>query len=155
MASTAQDMTARLAPAAKLAVPASVPLGTSGTTFQAFTGALTLSYRARSSPGGGGTVTMQVTSDFSPAGGPAVSSGALVYTCDPATLGTSCPGPQTASTSLQTPILTIPPSVCTGGGGACSTSDPNQVQIRFRMENQPGYQTGSYSALITLVISST
>ncbi len=155
IASTTQSVSAAIMPVAKLSAPASVALVTSGTTFVTFSGTLAINYRARSTPSGGGVITMQVTSDFSPAGGPSAAAGGLHNICGSASLGTSCTGVQTAGTAAQTPVLTIPSSACTGGGGACSASDPNQVQVIFSLDNDPRYETGSYSALITLVISST
>ncbi|MCL5742365.1 MAG: hypothetical protein M1541_00350 [Acidobacteria bacterium] len=151
---TTQQVTVQLAPNAKIAVPASFSLLTSGQNFVPFTGTLPVNYRARSTPGGGGSITLQVASDFSPSGGPSASSGALTYTCSGATLGTACSGWQTATSSGQTPVVAIPPAACTGGGGACSSADPNSVQVHFVLENSPEYTTGIYSAQLTLTISS-
>jgi hypothetical protein len=138
---------------AKLSVPASLTLAAGATGFSPFQASLPLSYRVRTTPGGSGTVTVQVTSDFAPAGGPSAAAGALTYSCGAATLGTPCSGLQTASTTLQTPVLTLPASACTGGGGACSAGDPNSVNLTFFLTDDPGYGTGSYSARLTFVIS--
>lgn len=151
--STTQGLAATLAPNAKLAVPPMMSLIAAGTTFLPFTGTLPVSYRARTTPGGGGTITLQVTSEFSPQGGPSAASGALIYTCGGASLGTACSGSQVASRTSQTLVLAIPPSTCTGGGGGCSALDPNTVQLQFTLENDSGYSTGTYSAQVTLVIS--
>lgn len=158
LASTAtatQSLNALIYPIAKLSVPATVALSAGATRFSSFTGSAAVSYRLRTTPSGGGNITLQVTSDFTPAGGPSAGSGALTYTCAGATIGTSCSGTQTASTTVQTPVLTLPASACTGGGGACSSQDPNSVTLSFNVPDDPGYATGSYSARLTFVISAT
>ncbi len=151
--STTQGLTASLAPNAKLAVPPSMSLISAGTTFLPFTGTLPVSFRARTTPGGGGMITLQLTSDFSPRGGPSAASGALTYTCGGASLGAPCSGRHAVSSASQTPVLDLPRSACTGGGGGCSALDPNTVQLQFTLENSSAYSTGTYSAQVTLVIS--
>jgi hypothetical protein len=148
-----QSVSAQMAPSAKVAVPASVQLTTSGAAFQPFSGTLTLSYRVRTSLAGGGTIGLQVVSDFSPEGGPSAASGALKYTCVGATLGSPCSGMQTAGSTSQTPVVVLPPSACTGGGGACSATDPNSIQVNFSLDNDSSTVTGSYSAQVMFVIS--
>jgi hypothetical protein len=151
-----QTLNAQLAPVGKVSAPASVTLTPTGTVFSPYGGSLTLLYRVRSTPGGtGGNITVQATGDFSPPGGPTVPSGGLSYTCSAATLGTACAGSQVVSLSGQSNVATIPPSACTGGGGACSVADPNSVKLDFLLQNNPGYRTGSYSATVTFTISST
>jgi len=148
-----QTLSARLLPAAKLAVPATVQLLASGAAFQPFSGTLTVSYRVRTSRAGTGAITLQVTSDFSPAGGPSAAAGSLTYACDPATLGTSCQDGQTAATALQSPVLSLPPAACTGGGGPCSTADPGSIRLNFKLDNTSAAATGTYAAQITFLIS--
>src|SRR5258708_5400704 len=66
-----------------------------GTNFANYTGATTFTYFIRTSPSSGsGTVTLKVTGDFSPSGGPSVaappSSGdKLTYACTVSTPGSS------------------------------------------------------------------
>jgi hypothetical protein len=153
VATTTQTLSAQIAPVAKLSLPASVLLASAGTTFLQFTGTLVVSYRARTTPAGNGNITLQVTTDFTPSGGPSAAVGSLRYTCAGASLGSPCTGTQSASTSSQTPVLGLPASACTGGGGACSSADPNTVQVGFTLENDPSFHTGTYSAQLTLVIS--
>ena len=148
-----QSVSAQMEPAAKLAVPATVPLASSGGTFQPFSGTLTVSYRVRTSATGGGTIALEATSDFSPAGGPSILNGALTYACTSSTLGAPCAGRQTVLTGAQSPVLTIPPAVCTGGGGACSSADPNSLQVTFSLEDDSGAGTGTYASQIIFVIS--
>lgn len=147
-----QQLAAQIAPIAKVATPLSITLIGVGQTFLPFTASMPVSYRARTRPGVPGLITMQVSA-FSPLGGPSVSAGALTYTCSGATLGSGC-GSETARSDAQTPVVTIQPSACTGGGGPCSPTDPNTVRINFVLENSPAYQTGTYSAQVTLTISS-
>ncbi|MBI3665743.1 MAG: hypothetical protein HY236_05865 [Acidobacteria bacterium] len=153
--STTQNLSAQINPIGKLSVTAGIPLTTSATTFIGFSGTLPVSYRVRTTPGGGGAITMQATSDFAPAGGPSLSTGALPYTCGSASLGTSCSGAQTVSKTAQTPVLTVPGGVCTGGGGACSASDPNSVTVNFSLTNDPQFQTGAFAASLMFTIIAT
>jgi hypothetical protein len=150
-----QTLTATINPIGSLTAPASANLTSVGTTFQPFTGSLAVTYKARTTPVGGGSITLNVSSDFSPSGGPSAAGGALAYTCSAATLGTACSGSQTASTTVQTPVLTLPASACTGGGGACSSQNPNSVNLSFTLTDSPAYATGTYSAKVTFTISAT
>ena len=150
-----QTLNAALSPIAKLSVPASLILTAGATKFAPFSGTLGVNYRARTTPGGSGTITLRVTSDFLPAGGPSAAAAALSYTCGSASLGTPCSGTQTASTTLQTPVLNLPASRCTGGGGPCSASDPASLNLNLTLTDNPGYATGSYSAQLTFTISAT
>jgi hypothetical protein len=151
--SATQTLTAAINPIAKLTVGGSLALSPGAAKFSPFQATLPISYEARTKIGG--AITAQVTSNFFPAGGPSAASGALTYTCTGATLGAACSGTQTASTTSQTPVLTLPPSGCTGGGGSCSPADPNTVNLNFTLTDDPGYQTGSYSATVTFTISAT
>ena len=153
--STTQTLSAQINPIGKLSVTAGLPLSGSGTTFVSYSGTLPVSYRVRTTTAGGGSITVQATSDFSPVGGPSIGSGALTYTCTGASLGTSCAGTQTVTTTAQTPVLTVPGGACTGGGGACSTSDPNSVSLSFVLSNDPQFNTGTFSAALTFTISAT
>ncbi|MBZ5624922.1 MAG: hypothetical protein LAQ69_40400 [Acidobacteriia bacterium] len=150
-----QTLNATLQPIGKLSVPASLNLTASVTQFAPFSGTLAVSYRARTTPTGSGTITVRVTSDFLPAGGPSAAAAALSYTCGSASLGTPCSGTQTASTTVQTPVLTLPASACTGGGGTCSAANPASLNLSLTLTDNPGYATGSYSAQLTFTISAT
>jgi hypothetical protein len=139
--------------------PNSVTLTKTGTAFRNFTGSLAIQYRARTTQSsGGGTITVQATSDFTPAHGPSIASppsvgDALRYTCSGATLGTNCSGTQTVSTTASTNVVTFSASECTGGGGSCSSTDPDTVTVSFTLTNDPKYKTGTYSATLTFTIS--
>jgi hypothetical protein len=138
-----------------ITVPAAADLNASTTKFQPFSGSIVLNYRARTTPVGGGNITLSVTSDFAPPGGPSVAAGALAYTCSGSTLGAACSGAQTASTTLQTPVIALPAAACTGGGRACSSQNPNSVHLTFSLADDPLYATGTYSARVTFTISTT
>jgi hypothetical protein len=148
-----ETLSAQVSAIGKLSVPSNLTLSAVGTTFQSYSGSLTVSFRARTTPGGSGSITVKASADFTPAGGPSIASGGLTYTCGAATLGTGCPGTSTVSTSSQTTVATIPASACTGGGGSCSASDPNTVQVNLTLANSPVFQTGAYSASLTFSIS--
>jgi hypothetical protein len=152
--SATQSLSAVIFPAARLSVPSSAGLTAVSSKFSSFQASLAISYRVRTTSLGAGTIAVQVTSDFSPKGGPSAGGGALLYSCGGASLGTPCAGTQVAATNSQTPVLAIPAGACTGGGGACSSADPNSVTINFTLPDDPGYTTGSYSAQLTFVISS-
>jgi len=136
-----------------LSVPGSASLTQSGTVFNAFSGTVTVQYRARTSAGGGGNITMKVTQDFQ-AGGPSVSGGDLTYSCGAAGLGATC-GASTASTTSATSVVILPASACTGGGAPCSASDPNSVIVTFGLADQPVVKTGSFTASVQFTISAT
>jgi hypothetical protein len=150
--STTQTMSANVSPFGKLSLPASVNLQSGDTRFgTSLTGSLTVSYWARTSATTGSSITVQAGSDFAPAGGPSIEG--VNYLCSGATLGAGCSGVHTLSTSTQSPLVALPGEACTGGGGSCSTQDPNTVLLIFSVSNKPQYKTGTYSALITFTIS--
>ncbi len=142
-------------------VPASVTLTNTGTTFAAYTGAVTLDYRARTTAStGSGTITVQATTDFACAsGGPCIATppsagDALTYTCTGATLGTNCSGPLTVSTTAARNVVTIGAGVCTGAGSPCGNAATNTVSVNFKLTDDPKYKTGGpYSATLTWTIS--
>ncbi len=140
-------------------VTASTPLTSSGTVFSNYTGTTSITYRARTTTStGSGSITVQALGgDFSPTGGPTISSGALRYTCSGATLGSNCSGLQTISTTSATQVVTFPAGACTGGGAPCSSANPNSVNVNFTLTNDPQYQTSAsgYTVTLTFTISST
>lgn len=149
---TTQTISANVSPYGKLSLPASVTLRSANARFGgALSGSLTVSYWARTSEAGGGSVTVQASSGFSPAGGPSI--GDVTYFCSGATLGAGCSGNQNLTTSTQTPAVSLPAGVCTGGGSTCSAQEPNSVLLTLSAPNRPQYKTGTYSAQITFTIS--
>jgi hypothetical protein len=130
----------------------STPLAPSGSNFNAFSGSTGLTYFVRTTKtGGGGTITLKVTTDFSPAGGPSVShpltaGDALTYTCTVASPGTACTGTQTSSTNSTTNVATFGTDVHTDPGGSTAT-------VNWSLANDPNYKTGTYNATVTFTIS--
>jgi hypothetical protein len=128
-----------------------------GTAFGNFTGATNFTYQIRTSQAAGtGSVTLRVTSDFSPAGGPSVASppspgDKLTYTCSGSGPSTpsACASAQTASTSTSTPVLSF-------GADAHSNSSPGDSgSVSWTLVNDPKYKTGAYAATVTFTISAT
>jgi hypothetical protein len=157
---TTQTLEATIVPLGALfTVSSPLVLTKTDATFNGFTGTMTLSYRARTSQGTGqGTITVKATADFMPAGGPSIvhppSPGdKFTYTCSGASLGNSCSGIQTVSTTAATNVVSIGASACTGGGAPCSMANPNTASVTFALTDDPAYRTGSYSATLTWTIS--
>ncbi len=155
-----QTLQATIVPLGGLFLQATpVVLTKPSTNFNSFTGNVMLRYRARTSQGTGqGAITVQATADFTPAGGPSISvppsaGDTFTYTCRGATLGASCSGTQTVSTTAATNVVTLGASACTGGGAPCSTANPNMANVTFTLSDDPKYKTGSYSATLTWTIS--
>ena len=100
---------------------------------------------------GSGTITLQVTSDFAPLGGPSVGSpktagDALNYTCTVQSPGTACTG--TVAAALTTT------NVATFGANAQSARGGNATNsVAWTLTNDPAYAQGSYSATVTFTIS--
>jgi len=150
-----QTIQLTLAPATKVSTPSSLTLTNPGGAFSNYNGTMVVRYKSRTLPGGAGaTITLKANSEFAPANGPTIASGALTYTCSGASLGTGCSGTQTVSTSAQTPVIFVPPSSCTGGGGLCSPSNPNILNMNIQLANSPVYRTGNYSTVLTFTVSS-
>jgi hypothetical protein len=159
---TTQTLQATIVPLGGLfTVGSPLALTRTGTTFNAFTGTMALSYRARTSQGMGyGSITVKATVDFMPTGGPSIAhpptaGDTFTYSCSGATLGTSCSGRQTVSTTAATNVVSIGASACTGGGAPCSTADPGSTNVTFILTDDPQYKTGSYSTTLTWTISAT
>jgi hypothetical protein len=151
-ASANQHVVVTLMPAGKISAPAAVTL-TNTSSFGSYSGTVQLQYNARTSPGSTGGINMQAASDFSPPGGPAIARGALTYNCGAATLGSACTGVQTLSLSAAAPVVSLPAAACTGGGGQCSSTDPNTVSLTFFLDDDPVLPTGGYRAQITFIYS--
>ena len=123
-----------------------------GTIFAAYTGTTSLTYKMRTTKvGGSGTITLQVTSDFSPANGPSVTTpptagDALAYTCTVAAPGTACVGSVNSSTAAAT-------SVATFGTDAHSAAAGNAGSVAWTLSDDPTYKTGAYSATVTFTVS--
>ena len=132
-------------------------LTSTGTNFSTYSGTTNLIYFIRTTAAGGtGSITLRVTSDFSPAAGPSVATpptagDALTYTCTVASPGnsgsaTACSGTQTSSTTSSTNLATF-------GADARSLVGGNSASTAWSLTNDPKYKTGTYSATITFTIS--
>lgn len=142
---------------AALTVAATPNLTSTGTNFSSYTGTTGLTYFIRTTAAGGsGFIKLEVTTDFSPAGGPSVATpptlgDALNYTCTVANPGnngtaTPCASPTTASTTAQT-------SVATFGTDNRSLIGGNSASVAWTLTNDPKYKTGAYVATVTFTIS--
>jgi hypothetical protein len=157
---TTQTLEATIVPEGGLfRVSSPLVLTKTDANFNGFAGTITLSYRARTSQGtGNGAITVKASADFMPAGGPSIaqppsSEDKFNYTCKGATLGNSCSGTQTVSTTAATNVVSIGASACTGGGAPCSVNNLNSMRVTFTLTDDPAYKTGSYSATLTWTIS--
>lgn len=148
-----QGVAVQLSSAGVLSVPASVSLTTSGSTFNNYTGSLTVNFKARTTPTGSASLTVIGNSEFSPTGGPTLSNGDLTFTCGSAGLGTPCASSQTVSSSASRTVVSVGSNACTGGGGSCSSSDPASIELSFTLVNSPLYKTGTYSTSLLFTIS--
>ncbi len=125
-----------------------------GTPFGDFTGTTGFTYKIRTSKStGGGSITLQVTSDFTPNGGPSVanapSSGdTLTYTCNVSAPGAGCSAAQTASTTTATTVASF-------GANARSSKVGNSGSVSWSLVNDPQYETDTYNATVTFTISAT
>ena len=142
---------------AALSVSATPNFTSTGTNFSNYTGLTNLTYFIRTTAAGGsGFIKLQVTTDFSPVGGPSVATpptagDALNYTCTVANPGnngtaTACVGSIAASTGVQTSVATFGPdnrSLITG----------NSASVNWSLTNDPKYKTGAYAATVTFTIS--
>jgi len=158
LAGLAQAQTTTLAvvvgPEASLAVTnATTALATTSSTFgSAFTGTTTMSYEIRTSKSTGtGTITVEITGDFSGTGGPSVGNpptagDALTYTCAVSAPGTPCSGAQTASVKSATAVGSF-------GAGASSAKAGNAASVSWSLTDDPAYATGTYNATATFTIS--
>jgi len=127
-------------------------LTSTGTNFSNYTGTTPFTYFIRTTKSGGsGFIKLQVTTDFAPAGGPSVATpptagDTLSYTCTVSSPGTACSGSQTSSTASQT-------SVATFGADAHSAKAGNSASVLWDLSNDPLYQTGTFTAVVTYTIS--
>jgi hypothetical protein len=145
---------APVAEAAMTAITATTTIASSGTNFTNYTGSTSLTYFIRTTQStGSGSITLKVTTDFSPTGGPSVTTppstgDKLAYTCTLSGVGTACSGSVTASTSAST-------SVATFGANAHTVTFPggDTATMAWTLTNDPKYATGSYSATVTFTIS--
>lgn len=138
---------------ASLTVASPTPLTAVGSVFNSYTGSTVVTYFVRTTQTtGSGSITLKVTTDFSPANGPSVATpptagDALKYTCTAAAPATACSGTQTALTTGTTPVATF------GADAHTTTSGGSTVTNSWTLTNDPVYKTGTYNATVTYTIS--
>ena len=152
---TTGTATVNLTIAAEAAITVGTPtttLSSVGTEFSNYTGTTNFTYKIRTTQAGGtGTITLRITTDFSPAGGPSVATpptagDTLKYTCSVAAPATQCTGSVTASTAAAT-------SVATFGTDAHSALAGTSGSVGWTLTNDPKYKTGTFSATGTFTIT--
>lgn len=142
-----------IAAEASLSITSAATLTTSGTSFaNPFTGTTSFTYKIRTKQSTGtGSITLQVTSDFSPTLGPSVlspptGSDKLSYTCALLAPGTPCASSTNSSTAATTNVGTF---------GADAKSAAGTGSVAWSLTNDPLYAVGTYNATVTFTISAT
>lgn len=117
-----------------------------GGLFADYVGTTNFTYKIRTTRvDGTGSITAQVTTPFA-AGGPSVAAGDLTYGCAVAAPATACTGPVTAATSSDTTVAGF-------GTNARSARAGNSGSVAWTLVNDPQYETGNYTAVVTFSIS--
>jgi len=131
---------------------ADAPLTTAGTNFSDYTGTTNFTYFIRTTQSGGtGNITLQVTGDFAPSGGPSVANppstgDALTYAVTASTPAVKATGTLTSSKAAATAVASF-------GANARSAKTGNTGSTAWTLTNDPQYATGSYTATVTWTIS--
>ena len=137
-------------------VVSTTPAFTSTGIFGNYTSTTPLTYYVRTLTAG--TITVEITTDFStggPGGGPSVATppttgDSLTYTCTAAApvtgSATACATAQTASTTTATNVVTF-------GATTQSANAGNSSSTSWTLTNDPAYKAGSYTAIATYTIS--
>src|SRR5271165_3178632 len=115
MAQSTTNLSVAVGPEAALTVSTgTTAMSTNSTSFGSpFTGTTALTYQIRTTKSTGtGTITVKITTDFSPTGGPSVNTppapgDALSYTCTVVSPGTACTGSVNASIASYTSVGTF------------------------------------------------
>lgn len=152
-AANATSVSVAVGAEASITVVAATPLTEAG-NFANYTGATNFTYQMRTTTvSGTGSVTMKVTSDFGPTGGPSVTTpptagDLLTYSCTGAgtTSPTPCTGPVTASTAASTAVLNV-------GTDKHSTLAGDTGTVNWTLTNDPNYKTGTYTSTVTFTIA--
>jgi hypothetical protein len=134
-----------VAPEASITVNTSPTLSKGGTEFEAYTGNTTFTYMVRTlQSGGSGSVTAQVTTEFSGTGAPTTAD--VSYVAATTGVGTANGTPTVASASAGTNIITF-------GADAHSSDSGDSATISWTLADRPTYKTGTYSTIVTLTIT--
>jgi hypothetical protein len=133
------------------------PMTTASTIFgAAFTGTTNFTVKFRTTKTtGAGTVSVQITADFSGANSPAPSVAVppsagdlLTYTCTGGAGETPCTGPVTAKTTATTSVWTM-------GAGKSSANAGDTGTVVWSLTDDPVYAQGTYTATATFTLSAT
>jgi hypothetical protein len=141
-------------------VVGTTPAFTSSGTFQPFTATTPLTYQIRTTSSGLGSITVEITTDFSTGGtggGPSVttpptSGDLLTYTSTVATPGA---GGTATAFSAMTASMNNATNVATFSASSESLAAGNTASVAWSLTNDPAYKAGSYSAVATLTIAAT
>jgi hypothetical protein len=115
------------------------------TTFGAYGGTTTFTYKIRTSQTSGtGSITVLVTA-FE-AGGPAVAD--LAYTCTAPTSGAPCSSSTAASTSTASPVVTFGTDAHSGDTGDAGSAV-------WTLVDRTGVKTATYTSTATFTVSAT
>jgi hypothetical protein len=144
---------------ASIVVGTTPAFGSSG-TFQPFTATTPLTYEIRTTSSGSGSITLQVTTDFStggPGGGPSVATpptagDTLTYTSTVATPGA---GGTATAFSAMTASTNNATNVATFSASSQSLATGNTASVAWSLTNDPAYKAGSYNATVTFTIAAT
>jgi hypothetical protein len=139
-----------------LTIQTSALVLSSPTNFADYIGTTSFTYFVRTTKSGGtGSITLQVTTDFSNGSGntpsvahPPTSTDALTYVATVSSPGTAATGSQTASTTVAPPVGSF-------GQDAHSVKAGNSASVAWTLSNDPLYPTGSYTATVTWTIAAT
>jgi hypothetical protein len=152
-------VTVAVGPEAALTIQTTaLTLTQTGSNFTDYSGTTGFTYFIRTTKSGGsGSITLQVTTDFSSGGGnapsvasPPTSSDKLYYSCtvpNPSSgTATACTAPTNASTTAATTVATFGADNRSPKAGVASS-------VTWGLSNDPLYQTGSYTATVTYTIN--
>ena len=123
---------------------ASTPLSMGAGLFSDYTGTTNFTYKIRTSKTGGtGSITASVA-EFGE-GGPSLAAGDLKYTCTVSAPGTGCSSDVTAATAGT--------NVAGFGANARSAKSGNSGSVSWTLVNDPQYETGTHTSVVTFSIS--
>jgi hypothetical protein len=129
---------------------ATTALSTATTVFDNYTGATSFTYKIRTQKvGGSGTLTALLTTPFG-AGGPVLGAGStdLQFTCSVTGPGTGCSSAQKVNTADAGTVATF-------GTDAHSARAGNSGSVSWVLVNDPAYETGTHTAVVTFTLSAT
>jgi hypothetical protein len=153
VSSVSQTLSVGLASQIKIvSVPSTSFLLPLSTSFAGFSSSIPISFRVRTSASGVGTITLSA-SEFVPSSGPKIGNGDLTYSCSGQTIGTPCGNATSMLVNVQTSVVSVGAGACTGGGGVCSSADPNSTTITFTLKDSPTFAATTYASTIVFTAS--